>query len=169
MTLSIAQIASPRRDPAFDPKHDDFDKTLRRYASTRQPKDLAAIPLREGRRLRLFHLRQLTPEQVETVSTLTGVARTNAVVLAGCLSYAEPEGRTVQAPLRDTLGVKGEQPVAEREWLATLSKIGGQQLLPEIASVIVRWTEIGDLTDEALEDAARDPFALYGLPPGLTL
>lgn len=166
-TLWIAQMMAPRTDRAFDRTHADWKTLAAKYCRTRSEKDLAALPLKEGQKPRLWGLKQLEPTSYALVTGLANVAqRAQFTFKVGCLERRDPSGLTVRASLADRAGVADAPAVAEESWLKEARKVGGEILIEEIAAVILRWTELGDLDDALLEEYAADPFALFALPPG---
>ncbi len=157
--LWVAQIAAPRTDPAFD--RSDREAWLvaaKRYTQTRSPADLAALPLLEGRKPRLYAVRVLSPEAYTAVKAQGTVEQRDLLACrAGVAAYKDTDGRTFDAPLE--AGSPGAAPVATAAWLKTLQSLGGGQLLQELAAVVLRRYEIGDV--DTIEGA--DPLDLYHL------
>ena len=168
--LWVAQVASPRTDPAFDLTAPTWDAAAKRYVKTRSAKDLAALPTKPGRKPRLWGVRLITPSEYATILAVqNGAQRAQVAFAAGCHQRIDPNGITARATLLDRPSRESPE-VSSGEWVTEAQRLRGHQLIEEVASVVIRRAEIGDIEDEAeLEDALRDPFALYGLPRGLTL
>lgn len=169
-TLFVAQVAAPRCDAAFErgapntPAREAWMTAARRYVQTRAPGDLAKLPLKDGRKPRLYGVRVLTPEAFAVVEALSNVQqRVNLAVRAGVTSYRDENGILTDAPLENT-GATGA-PLATAAWLRTLQDLGGGQLLDELAAVVLRRYQIGDVEDPE----GADPLDLYALPAGLRL
>lgn len=162
--LWIAQIGKPRTDRAFDTKHPEWAALAARYLRTRSEKDLAKLPLKEGRRPRLWAVKQLEPGAYAAIAGFTNAAqRAQKVFALACHQRREPDGRVVDAPI-----VEGSSPrLTVDAWVAEAQHIGGHMWILEAAEVALRWSELGDLDDELLEEYAADPFALFGLPRGV--
>jgi len=163
-TLWIAQIGKPRTDRAFDTKHPEWKALAAKYLRTRSAKDLAALPLKEGKRPRVWALKQLDPTAYATVAAYANAAqRAQKVFALTCHQRREPDGQVVDAKLAD-----GPAPrLAVDAWVTEAQHLGGHIWILEAAEVALRWSELGDLDDELLEEYAADPFALFGLPRGV--
>lgn len=161
--LQVAQVAAPRTDPAFDrgapntPAREVWMAAAKRYVQTRCAADLAKLPLLDGRRPRLYAVAVLTPEAYTAVMAQgTAEQRVALACRAGVMSYRDELGVSHAAPMEaNTSGA----PLATSAWLRTLQSVGGGQLLTELAAVVIRRYEIGDV--EELEGA--DPLDLHHL------
>jgi hypothetical protein len=161
--LWVAQIASPRTDPAFargalnTPEREAWMTAALRYSRTRSAADLAALPVIEGKRPRLYAVRVLDPTAYTAIKAQGTVEqRDQLAVRAGVVSYQDTDKRTHDAPLEPT---QGAAPLATAAWVKTLVGLGGGQLIQELAAVVIRRYEIGDVED--FEGA--DPLDLYHL------
>lgn len=161
--LPVAQITG-RGDPAFNRKADGFRVALVRYAKTRSPKDLAAIPLLEGKKPRLYAVRVLTPEARAVVIDTPGMAaRALTAVRVGVAEIRHPDGTVEKAPVELRGGDLGS--MATQEWTKTIAGHGGAALLDELGAVVMTRADFGDF-DEA---EGGDPLDLYALPSGARL
>lgn len=162
--LQVASVVGPRPDPAFDTRHPEWLSLAQKYARTRAPADLEKLPLKEGKRPRLFSIEVLTPKLYARLDALPeGSDRDIMTVCLAVLRVRHSDGHFEDAPIvsRAELG-----PVADVDkWPATLQRLGGMKLIAELASVVMQRAEAGD-ADEA---EGADPLDLYALPRGLLL
>lgn len=166
--LRAAQLGAPRTDRAFDRKHPEWERLAKRYARTRHPSDLAALPLREGQTPRLYGLAMLTPEAYAAMQSEKGAARLYFLVCVAVVEIAHPDGR-VERPAKTEK--RGELTVASMEWVAKLQALGGLGLVDELGHLIERRAVIGDIEPEEDPETGEiaDPLDRYGLPPGVVL
>lgn len=168
--LQVAQIGAPRQDPAFDRRHKDWDRLVRRYSFTRHEKHLDALPVIEGKKVRRFAVGLLTPKAyAELLALQNRFERAHLAVRAAVTSFTDEQGREVRATF---LPRSGTIDIAEEGWLDTLHEVGGHNLIVELAEVALRRHEIGDFDDaDDFEGpgAQPDPLDRYALPPGITL
>ncbi len=161
--LLVAQITG-RGDPAFDRKSDEYRPALIRYAKTRAPAHLDAIPLLDGRKPRLYGVRVLTPEARAVVADTPGAsARALVAVRCGVAEIRHPDGGIEKAPVEIRGGDLGS--MATQAWTSRLGALGGGSLLDELGAVVLTRADVGDF-DEA---EGGDPLDLYALPSGARL
>lgn len=157
--LLVAQVADPQCDPAFDRTHPEWKTRVERYVRTRAPLDLAALPLREGRKPRLYEIACVQPMQYGAIRGAQGVRASFFACLYGVTSVVQPSGEVVKPPLEP--GGSGP-PVAKDEWLRTLQGFGGMRLVEELAACVICRADAGDWG----EAEGADPLDLYELPSG---
>jgi hypothetical protein len=163
--LWVASVVGPRCDPAFDVKHAEWLTLAQKYARTRAPSDLEKLPVREGRRPRLYEIGLLTPRQFSRIDAMPDpMDRDLSAVCVAALRVKHPDGHLEEAPI----AAKGDQGSAAdvEKWPARLQELGGMNLIRELASVIQQRAEAGDV-DEA--EGGADPLERFALPRGLLL
>lgn len=160
--LFVAQI-SGRGDKAFDRDHKDFRRALTEYARTRGEKHLAAIPLLEGRKPRLFEVKVLTAHARSIVlGEADEAARRLLAVRAGVSAIRHADGTTEQ-PKVASRGELGQ--LADADWAERIYELGGGYLVDELGAAVIHRTNCGDW-DEAEGADPLDPFVL---PRGVKL
>ena len=162
--LHVAQIGAPRTDRAFDRKHPDWKRLAERYMRTRHPKDLAALPLREGKTPTLYGLEMLTPEGYQAMQAERGAGRIYLLVRLCVVEIRHPD-RTEKPERPEKVG---DLSLAPMSWVARLQQVGGLGLAEELAMIVERRAVIGDLEPDDGEEVA-DPLDRYALPPGVAL
>lgn len=168
-TLSVAQVYAPRCDPAFDRRHPEWSRLVTQYARARSAVRLEALPRLEGKRPRLWQVSWLTPAAYALLRAIQSPAeRQQMAFRVGCLSRTEPDGTTRRANLAERATTAAGASLASEEWLAEAVRLGGHQLVAEVAEVVMRRHEIGDLPDDGGEELS-DPLDRYQGPPGLVL
>ena len=158
--ILVAQIAHPQCDPAFDREHPDWRALAERYVLTRTAEDLAALPLVEARKPRLYEIACVTPAQYGTLRRAEGIQAAFFACLMGVVAIHHPDG-TVEKPALET-GKGGGPKMAKDSWLSTLQRYGGMRLLEELHAAVICRADVGDW-DEA---EGADPLGLYELPRG---
>lgn len=160
--LLVAQLTG-RGDAAFDRKADGFRAALVKYAKTRAPAHLDALPLLTGRKPRLYGVRVLTPEARAVVADTDGMsARALVAVRLGVTEIRHPDGVVEKAPVESSSTIGS---MASTEWTKRLFDLGGGALLDELGAVVLTRADLGDY-DEA---EGADPLDLYALPSGARL
>lgn len=161
--LWVAQVTG-RGDPAFDRTADGHHAALIRYAKTRAPAHLGAIPLFEGRTPRLYGVRVLTPEARAVVLDTSGAAaRAVCAVRVGVAEIRHPDGAVEKAPVEIRGGDLGS--MATQAWTRRLSDLGGGSLVDELGAVVLTRADLGDF-DEA---EGADPLDRFVVPSGAKL
>ncbi len=163
-SLWVASVVGPRPDPAFDTRHPEWLTLAQKYARSRDPRDLAKLPLRDGKRPRLYAIEVLTPRQYARLASMPDqVDRDLSAVCCAVLRVKHGDGPVEEAPI----AAKGDLGSAAdvEKWPAILQRLGGMNLIGELASVALQRAESGD----ADENEGTDPLALYALPRGLLL
>lgn len=160
-TLRVACVAG-RGDPAFDRRHPDYRAAVVRYARTRHPAHLDAIPLREGMRPRLYGVAVLTVATRAWVLDAPGEHEQRLrAVIAGVVLVAHPDGRP-ERPVYDGPALADGSRLAPPSWAQSL---GSGAVVDELGSVVLHRASVGDY-DEAEGD---DPLVPCALPHGLRL
>lgn len=167
--LHVAQVYAPRCDPAFDRKHADWPKAVVTYARARTKVRLDALPRLEGKTPRLWAVAWLTPAAYALLRATPNPAdRQQLAFKVGCHARVEPDGRVIRASIAERASSASGTSVASDEWLAEAVRLGGHQLVAEVAEVVMRRHEIGDIPDDGGDDLI-DPLDRYQGPPGLVL
>lgn len=162
-TKWVAQVASPRTDPAFDQTDPRTAEALAMYKCLRTAKRLAAIPLVPGKTPRLWGIRPLEPLVTAGLcDTVGATSRAMLTFLAAC--HVRRDGDQVVSA-----HTEGKPPRATEAWLREAIALGGVDLIREVAEVILRREDLGDFEDDDAAESPADPFDRYGLPRGLTL
>lgn len=160
--LYVAQITG-RGDGAFDRTHANYRPALLRYARSRLPADLDAIPRIEGRHPRLYGVRVLSPEARAVVADTEGAAsRALIAVRVGVADIRHPDNTREQAPVEVRGGDLGS--MATAEWPRTLARLGGGALLDELGAVVIARADVGDL-----DEGDTGPLGPSALPRGAAL
>lgn len=161
-SLWVAQI-SGRGDRAFDKEHDDYRRAVTEYARTRGATHLAAIPLLEGQKPRLFEIKVLSAHARSIVlGESDEAARRLLAVRAGVVSIKHPDGDK-EKPKTSQRGDIGQ--LADAAWGERIYQLGGGYLIDELGAVVMHRTNVGDW-DEAEGADPLDPFVL---PRGVRL
>ena len=160
-TLFVACVTG-KGDPAFDRRHPDYTAAVARYARTRHPAHLDAIPRREGMRPTLYGVTVLSAHARAVVLDAPGPAEQRLMaVRCGVVSVKRPDGVTADAPA-ESRGDMGR--MAPASWVEQLAERGAY-VVDELGHVVLHRAAVGDY-DEAEGD---DPLAPCGLPPGARL
>ncbi len=163
--LWVAQVTGPRPDPAFDSSHKNYNDALTRYAKTRAKKHLDAIPLRDGRKPRLYAVQLMTPSVYAAVMSLPSdrpVAQFHFSV-ALTVHQAIVGGTTHTATFRP----KETLAIADDAWMEQLARWGGEHLLVELGGLATRRADLGDLHPDEDAEEGTDPLELFDLPRGM--
>lgn len=167
--LHAAQVYAPRCDPAFDRKHPEWSRLVTQYARARSKVRLDALPRLDGRSPRLWAVSWLTPAAYALLRAIQSPAeRQQMAFRVGCLSRLEPDGTTRKADLAERATGAAGASLAAETWLAEAVRLGGHQLVAEVAEVVMRRHEIGDISDDGGDELA-DPLDRYQGPAGLVL
>lgn len=171
--LFIAQVCAPRCDVAFDRTHDDWPRLSTLYARSRAPVRLDALPRRGGDggrpEPRLWAVGWLTPAAYAHLRSYKNLAELQQMAFrVGCLARREPDGSLIRAQLAEKKTTAAGSSVASEAWLAEAVRLGGHQLIAEVAEVILRRHEIGDVPDDGGDDLS-DPLDRYQIPAGIAL
>lgn len=148
-------------DPALDLDHEDAPELLSKYVATRDPADLAKLPLKKGGVLSLFTILQLNMAALRFCRTPpTAEGRVQWFVQVGCHEFTDAKGDVHKASQHGKLTLSADKSfkVASDAWLDFLVGRFGHGALEELAQAI---------EDKAVaRDGALAPFAL---PPGAAL
>jgi len=148
-------------DPALDLDHEDAPELLSKYIATRDPADLAKLPLKPEGRLALFTILQLGMSALRFCRTPpTAEGRVQWFVQVGCHEFTDAMGDVHKASQHGKLQLSADKvfKVASDAWLDFLVGRFGHGALEEIAQAV---------EDKAVaRDGALAPFAL---PPGAAL
>lgn len=166
--LHVARMGAPRTDRAFDRKAEGWAKLATRYARTRHPSDLAALPLREGAMPTLYGLSMLTPEGYQAMQGERGAARVYLVVRLCVAEIRHANGQVEKPAVFEKVG---GLTLATMAWVERLAALGGLGLLDELGVIAERRAVIGDLEPEEDPETGEisDPLDRYALPPGVVL
>lgn len=162
--LHVARLGAPGTDRAFNRKHADWKRLAERYMRTRHPKDLAALPLHEGKAPTLYGLEMLTPEGYQAIQSERGAGQIYLLVRLCVVEIRHPD-RTEKPERPEKVG---DLSLAPMSWVARLQQIGGLGLVNELGTLIERRAVIGDIEPDDGEEVA-DPLDRFGLPPGVAL
>ena len=161
--ILFVACVSGKGDLAFDRKHPDYTAAVARYARTRHPAHLDAIPKREGMRPTLYGVTVLSAHARAVVLDAPGEAEQRVMaVRCGVVSVKRPDGVTTEATA-ESRGDLGR--MAPASWVEMLAADRGASVVDELGHVVIHRATVGDY-DEAEGD---DPLAPCGLPRGLRL
>lgn len=168
--LFVAQVCAPRCDSAFDRSHEDWQRLSTIYARSRAQIRLDALPRKKGgAEPRLWAVSWLTPAAYAHLRTIKNLAELQQMAFrVGCHQRREPDGRVVRATLAEKKTTAAGSSVASEAWLNEAVRLGGHQLIAEVAEIILRRHEIGDVDDDGGDDLS-DPLDRYQIPAGIAL
>lgn len=150
--LWVAQVSSGM-DPAFDQDHPDLPRLAAAYITSRHPKELAAVPLREGETLTLWQLRPLTiEERTEVLSMPTA----RCILEAFRCAVVARMDRAVVAPDGTVTGTEEPAKIdrnrASDAWVKAQVALAGGGLVDELGSLALQRANV--------HPKARRPYVL---------